>query len=480
MTAAGPGAGTAVGSTATGEGNSGFTLMIALSASIGGLLYGYDTGIIGSALLYLKAPMGIADDTFMQSTVTAITLLGAIFGALLTGPVSDRIGRRPTTMLVAVLFVAFAAGCGFAPDLTTLVVMRFLLGLAVGGASQIVPVYIAELAPPRMRGAQTSLFQVMICVGTLLAYLSGHLLGPSGAWRWMLALAAVPAALFLVAMARLPESPRWLLARGREEEARAVLRRVRVSEDETEAEIAEIRATLQLEGATWKELFQPSVRPAVVAGVGVAMFSQITGISAIIYYAPSLLELSGFGASAATLGSVGVGVVLTVFTVLGIYLVEKWGRRRLVLLGLPGAVIALGLMAAMLPWSSGSAAALGSGGQAAVIICLLAYFAFNGGSLSVVAWLYFAEIFPLRLRGKGTGLTALVLWITNFLVTLLLYFAADRLGVGLVFGVLAVMNIAAWLFALRRMAETRGRTLEEIEASLDNGTFAPSATRPRA
>ncbi|MFJ8752907.1 sugar porter family MFS transporter [Streptomyces sp. NPDC102441] len=480
MTAAGPGPGAVADPAAGGKGGNGFTLMIALSASIGGLLYGYDTGIIGSALLYLKAPMGIADDTFMQSTVTAITLLGAIFGALLTGPVSDRIGRRPTTMLVAVLFVAFAVGCGLAPDLTTLVVMRFLLGLAVGGASQIVPVYIAELAPPHMRGAQTSLFQVMICVGTLLAYLSGHLLGPSEAWRWMLALAAVPAALFLVAMARLPESPRWLLARGREEEARAVLRRVRASEDETEAEIAEIRATLQLEGATWKELFQPSVRPAVVAGVGVALFSQITGISAIIYYAPSLLELSGFGASAATLGSVGVGVVLTVFTVLGIYLVEKWGRRRLVLLGLPGAVIALGLMAAMLPWSSGSTASLGGGGQAAVIICLLAYFAFNGGSLSVVAWLYFAEIFPLRLRGKGTGLTALVLWITNFLVTLLLYFAADRLGVGLVFGALAVMNIAAWLFALRRMAETKGRTLEEIEASLDAGTFAPRAARPRA
>ncbi|MFJ6852326.1 sugar porter family MFS transporter [Streptomyces sp. NPDC091271] len=456
----------------TAGGNRGFTLLIALSASVGGLLYGYDTGIIGSALLYLKGPMGIADNTFVQSAVTAITLLGAIFGALLTGPVSDRMGRRPTTMLVAVLFIVFAVGCGVAPDLTTLLVMRFLLGLAVGGASQIVPVYIAELAPPAVRGAQTSLFQVMICVGTLLAYLSGHLLGPSHAWRWMLALAAVPALLFLIGMAFLPESPRWLLSRGREAQARAVLARVRSSAAEVDAEIADIKGTFHAEQGSWRELFQPAVRPAVVAGVGVALFSQITGISAIIYYAPSLLELSGFGESASTLGSVGVGVVLTVFTVLGIYLVERWGRRKLVVFGLPGAVVALAVMALMLPWSSGSPEALGSGGQAVVITCLLAYFAFNGGSLSVVAWLYFAEIFPLRVRGKGTSLTALVLWITNFLVTLLLYFAADRLGVGLVFGVLALFNILAWVFALRRMAETKGRTLEEIEASLHDGTFA--------
>ncbi len=457
----------------------GFTLLIALSASIGGLLYGYDTGIIGSALLYLKDPMGIADNTFVQSAVTAITLLGAIFGALLTGPISDRLGRRWTTLLVAVLFVVFAVGCGVAPDLTWLLIMRLLLGLAVGGASQIVPLYIAELAPPSVRGAQTSLFQVMITIGTLLAYLVGHLLGPDHAWRWMLGLAAAPAVLFFFAMLCLPESPRWLLTRGREADARAVLRKVRADEAAVDAEIADIRAGLDAEDGTWRELFQPTVRPAVVAGVGVALFSQITGISAIIYYAPSLLELSGFGSSAATLGSVGVGVVLAAFTILGIWLVERWGRRRLVLVGLPGAVVALAVMAALLPWSSGTEAALGSGGETAVIVGLLAYFAFNGGSLSVVAWLYFAEIFPLKVRGKGTSLTALVLWITNFLVTLLLYFAADTLGIGLVFGVLALFNVLAWVFALRRMPETRGRTLEQIEADLRAGTFAPSASPHR-
>ncbi|MEO3754533.1 sugar porter family MFS transporter [Streptomyces sp. B6B3] len=463
---------------ATPTGSRGFTLLIALSASVGGLLYGYDTGIIASALLHLKGPMGIADDTFTQSAVTAITLLGAIFGALATGPICDRLGRRWTTLLVAVLFVLFAIGCGLAPDLTTLLVMRFLLGLAVGGSSQIVPVYIAELAPPAVRGAQTSLFQVMITIGTLLAYLVGHLLGPDHAWRWMLGLAAAPAALFFLAMLLLPESPRWLLTRGREEEARAVLRRVRSGDAEIDAEIADIRENVRAESGSWRDLLQPAVRPAVVAGVGVALFSQITGISAIIYYAPSLLELAGFGSSAATLGSVGVGVVLATFTVLGIWLVERWGRRRLVILGLPGAVVALTVMAVLLPWSSGTEASLGGAEQAVVITGLLAYFAFNGGSLSVVAWLYFAEIFPLKVRGKGTSLTALVLWITNFLVTLLLYFAADKLGIGLVFATLALLNVLAWVFALRRMVETKGRTLEEIEASLRDGTFGKAAPHP--
>ncbi|MCX5529617.1 sugar porter family MFS transporter [Streptomyces sp. NBC_00006] len=460
------------------ERGSAFSVFVALGASLGGLLYGYDTGIIGSALLFLRDDFGIGDNAFLQSVITSITLLGAIAGAVLTGPLSDRLGRRKTVLVVSAAFIAFAIGCALAPDVGTLIAFRFLLGVPVGGASQIIPLYISELAPPKSRGSQAVLFQVMICVGTLLAYASGHVLGADAAWREMLGIAAIPAVLFLIAMTLLPESPRWLAIRGREAEARAVLRRVRADEASVEAEIHDIRQIDSSDTGTWTDLRRRWVRPALVAGVGVAFFSQATGISAIIYYAPSLLELAGFGTGAATLASIGVGVSLTVFTVLGIYLLERWGRRRLTLIGLPGAVVVLGIMAALLPWTASASASIGSGAQTVVVVCLLAYFAFNGGSLSVVAWLYFAEIFPLTVRGKGVSFCAFVLWVTNFLLTLVLLFAADGLGVGMVFGALAALNALAFVFVWFWMPETKGRTLEEIEASLRNGTFTPHRNRP--
>jgi sugar porter (SP) family MFS transporter len=352
--------------------------------------------------------------------------------------------------------------------------MRFLLGLGVGGASQIVPMYIAELAPAERRGSQGVLFQVMICVGTLVAYAVGYALGPSAAWEWMLGLAAIPAVIFMGVMLYLPESPRWLVVRGRLDDAKSVLRSVRHGEQEISQEIHEIQQLhIQSKQSHWRELFQPWVRPALVAALGVAFFSQATGISAIIYYAPSLLELSGFGTSAAILGSVGIGLALTSFTILGIYLLDYWGRRKLILIGLPGAVVVLAIMAVLLPWSTQAHVEIGEFAKMIVLICLLGYFAFNGGSLSVVAWLYFAEVFPLSVRGKGTAISAFCLWVVNFLMTLFLYFAAKSLGVGLVFGVLAAINAVAFVFALFYVPETKGRSLEDIEASLVNGTFRP-------
>lgn len=456
--------------TASGKG---YSFLVAIGASIGGLLYGYDTGIIASALLFLREDFAITDNAFMQSVVTSATLLGAIFGALLTGPLSDRLGRRKTVIVISVLFALFALGCALATSLNMLIVMRFLLGLGVGGSSQIVPMYIAELAPAHRRGAQGVLFQMMICVGTLLAYAMGYLLGPSGSWEWMLGLAVIPAVIFIVMMLFLPESPRWLVGRQQTLQAKTILMRVGRTENEAEQEVNEIERLHQEQQSSWRELFQPWVRPALVAGLGIAIFSQATGISAIIYYAPSLLVMAQFGKSAAILGSVGIGVVLTIFTLLGIWLLDVLGRRRLMLIGLPGAVVVLMMMSLLLPWSADAAEILSDSSKVIVLTCLLGYFAFNGGSLSVVTWLYCAEIFPLGVRGKGTAVCSFTLWVVNFLVTLLLYFTADALGIGLVFGALAVVNALAWIFVWRYAPETRGRTLEDIEHSLINGQFNP-------
>ncbi|MGL4723428.1 MAG: sugar porter family MFS transporter [Scandinavium sp.] len=451
----------------------GYSFLVAIGASIGGLLYGYDTGIIASALLFLRDDFGIANDAFMQSVVTSATLLGAIFGALLTGPLSDRLGRRHTVIVISVLFALFALGCALSTSLSMLIVMRFLLGLGVGGSSQIVPMYIAELAPAHRRGAQGVLFQMMICVGTLLAYATGYLLGPTGSWEWMLGIAVIPAVIFIVVMVFLPESPRWLVGKHQVERAKAILMRVGRTEHEAVLEVNEIQRLHLEQESSWRELFQPWVRPALIAGLGIAIFSQATGISAIIYYAPSLLVMAQFGTAAATLGSVGIGVVLTLFTLLGIWLLDVLGRRRLMLIGLPGAVIVLAVMSLLLPWSPDSHRILSETSKVVVLVCLLGYFAFNGGSLSVVTWLYCAEIFPLGVRGKGTALCSFTLWTVNFIVTLLLFFTADALGIGLVFGALAFVNALAWIFVWRYAPETRGRSLEDIEQSLINGRFSP-------
>ncbi|WP_344771695.1 MFS transporter, partial [Brevibacterium ammoniilyticum] len=220
----------------------GFSVLVAVGASLGGLLYGYDTGIIGSALLFLRTDLGLGDDPIVLSIITSITLLGAIVGAILSGPLSERLGRRWTVIVVAAGFIVFAIGCGLAPNVEWLIAFRFLLGLPVGGASQIIPTYIAELAPKHVRGSQAVLFQLMICVGTLLAYAAGHILGESGAWREMLAYASVPAALFLIVMFALPESPRWLVLHGKISQAATALGRVRSSSDEAADEINAIRA----------------------------------------------------------------------------------------------------------------------------------------------------------------------------------------------------------------------------------------------
>ena len=272
-------------------------------------------------------------------------------------------------------------------------------------------------------------------------------------------------------MLYLPESPRWLVGKQQAKRAEEILVRVGRTGHEAAQEVKEIDRLHQDQQSSWRELFQPWVRPALVAGLGIAIFSQATGISAIIYYAPSLLVMAQFGKSVAILGSVGIGVVLTVFTLLGIWLLDVLGRRRLMLIGLPGAVVVLAVMSMLLPWSAHAQELLSDGHKIIVLACLLGYFAFNGGSLSVVTWLYCAEIFPLGVRGKGTALCSFALWVVNFLVTLLPYFTADALGIGLVFGALAAVNALAWVFVWRYAPETRGRTLEDIEQSLLNGQF---------
>lgn len=439
--------------------------VVAGVAALGGLLFGYDTGIIGSALLYITREFKLS--TLEAQLVTSAIIAGALLGCMGAGPLSDRIGRRLTVMLAGIVFAAGSVGAALAGNVEILILARFVLGLAVGGASQIVPVYIAELAPPARRGGLVVLFQLAVVGGITISYIVGYGLSGGESWRLMLALGAIPAVILLLGMIPLPESPRWLALQGRDDEARRVLTRLRTDEAQAAKELEEIGQAKSLPKGGWKELGAPWLRPALIAAVGIALFCQITGVNAVLYYAPTIFAAAGFGDQTALLTSIGIGVFMTASTMFGLYAVDKWGRRPLLVWMLPGAVVSLIVLGAMF-----------AGGepqgwrQVVAILSIIGYVIFNVGSLSVAIWLVGSEVFPLAVRGKGAALVALTHWSADLLVSLTTLSLTQGLGTGWTFWLFALINLLAWLFVLRFVPETRGQSLERIEQALRNGRFA--------
>jgi sugar porter (SP) family MFS transporter len=449
-----------------------FVNTAAAITATGGLLFGYDTGVISGALLFIRedfAPLS----PFLEGIIVSFLLVGAVMGALSGGPLSDRVGRRPTTLLAAVIFGVGALAVAFAPGVGFIIFGRFLLGLGVGLASMIVPLYIAEIAPADRRGALVSLNQLMITVGILLSYIVGVIFTPIEGWRYMFGVALVPALILGIGMFMLPESPRWLFEHGQLDKARAVLGRSR-SPQEVDLELQEMDEIKRLEQeqarVSYKELLAPYVRPALMIGIGLAIFQQITGINTVIYYAPTILQGVGFtegGAIAAT--ALGVGVVNVGFTILAVRIIDRAGRRPLLIIGLIGMVVSLVLLGVVFSLGSTSGAA----GLLATI-CLGLYIASFAISLGPVFWLMISEIYPLRIRGTAMSVASIANWGSNFLVALTFPVLLAALGGAGSFWLFAVLGIVAWIFVYFRVPETKNRTLEEIEASFRGTTVASS------
>jgi sugar porter (SP) family MFS transporter len=462
-----------VGSAGVGGGDRRrFVNIAAAITATGGLLFGYDTGVISGALLFIRqdfAPLS----PFVQGIIVSTLLIGAVVGALSGGPLSDRVGRRPTALLAAVIFGAGALAVALAPSVAFIIFGRFLLGLGVGLASMIVPLYIAEIAPADRRGALVSLNQLMITIGILLSYIVGVIFTPIEGWRYMFGVALIPALILGIGMFMLPESPRWLFEHGQIAKARTVLSRSR-SPEEVDREFQEMEEIKELEEeqarVSYKELLAPYVRPALIIGIGLAIFQQITGINTVIYYAPTILQGAGFsegGAIAAT--ALGVGVVNVAFTVLSLFLLDRAGRRLLLLIGLVGMTVSLALLGLVFSLESTS----GVAGLLATI-CLALYIASFAISLGPVFWLMISEIYPLNIRGSAMSIAALCNWGSNFLVALTFPVLLATLGGAGAFWLFAVLGIAAWLFVWFLVPETKGRTLEEIEADMRGTTVAAS------
>jgi MFS transporter, SP family, galactose:H+ symporter len=434
-----------------------FVYIAAVFAALGGLLFGYDTGVISGALIFIKREFGLT--TAAEEIVVSGVLLGATIGAILGGKAADFFGRRRVLLVTAAIFGIGALASAVAPSPTILIGSRVVLGLAIGLASTNVPVYLSEVAPPHARGWVVSLFQLAVTVGIVVAYLTDYAFAGIEDWRWMLGLAVAPALVFGTGMFFLPETPRWLIRSGYHEVAHRVLIRIRALSD-VNVEIEEIKASLaqQAESGHWTDLLRRQVRPALVVGLGLAVFQQITGINTVIYYAPRILQTAGFNsASGAILATVGVGVVNVAMTIIAMFLVDRAGRRPLLLVGIAGMIITLGVLGLSFRYLSGQLAWI-------AVVCLMGYVASFAISLGPIFWLLIAEIYPLKIRGLAEGTAATFNWASNLIVSLTFLTLVEKLGASSTFLLYALASVASWLFAYYFVPETKGRTLEQIEA----------------
>ncbi len=433
-------------------------VLTAAIAGLGGLLFGYDTGIIASALLFIRTDFDLG--SFDQGLVVAAVPIGAAFGALVAGRLSDIYGRRPTIIASAIVFIVGALISAAAPGAAVLVLARVVIGVAIGFASATAPVYISELAPPDVRGRLVTFFQLSVTVGILVAYLVGLAFEPSESWRWMLGLGAVPALALAVGMARMPSSPRWLVMTGQDLQARTTLARIRAGgEHEVEVEIGEIKQEVGTEAGRWSELREPLLRAALTVGVGLAILQQITGINTVIYYAPTIVGYTGIDSnSAAILASIGVGIVNVGMTLVAIRLLDRAGRRTLLLGGVAGMTISLFTLGLAFDTNSSdtfsSVLAIGS---------LMAYVGAFAISLGPIFWLINSEIYPLRLRSKASSLGTFANWFFNFLVSLTFLLLIEELGQSGAFWLYAGIGVFTWIFCWKLVPETKGKRLEEIQ-----------------
>lgn len=441
---------------------------ITVIATFGGLLFGYDTGVISGALPFMaRSPEegGLGLSPLTEGIVASSLVLGAAFGALFGGRLSDRYGRKRTILGLAVLFFVGALGTALAPGLTVMVLFRTLLGLAVGGASATVPVFIAELAPAEHRGRLVTQNELMIVTGQMLAYTSNAIMantvGEHGVWRWMLAIATVPAVLLWFGMLFVPESPRWLASRGRFDEAARVLGRIRDAHV-ADAEFAEIKSRVTADAheprASWRELRTPWVRRLVTFGFALAVLTQLTGVNSIMYFAPTILLDTGLGTQAALTATIANGVVAVLAVSTGMWLLGRFGRRPMLLTGQVGVTVSLVLIAfcfLVLPESTAR--------SYLVLASMLTFLLFMQGCVATVFWLMLSEIFPLRLRGFAMGMAVFGTWTANFVVTLVFPPLISAIG-GATFLIFAAVNAATIAFYLRTVPETKGRSMEALEA----------------
>jgi sugar porter (SP) family MFS transporter len=453
------------------RGSAAYVTMLVVVAALGGLLFGYDTAVISGAIGFLRSRFGL--DEVMTGWAASCALVGCMAGASVAGVVSDRLGRKRALILSAVLFTVSAIGAAVAPSLAGFVAARITCGIGIGIASMLSPLYIAEVSPPEIRGRMVSVNQFAIVSGMLGVYYVNAVVAGFGddawnvetGWRWMFGSGAVPALIFLALLAAVPESPRWLVKRGAIARARRVL--VRIGGDARAAvELADIEASLAHEGGSLADLLRPRLRRPLVIGVALAVLQQVTGINVVLYYAPEIFKRTGLASSQAINDTVLVGLVNLVFTIAAIRVVDRVGRKPLLLVASAGMGGSLALL--------GTAFYTRTFGGPWVLLLVLVYVASFAVAMGPVVWVVLSEIFPTRLRGRAMSVATLCLWAACYLVSQTFPILLERVAGG-VFFVYAAMCVVAFAFVLLMVPETKGQSLEAIERSWGESTIKESA-----
>ncbi len=441
-------------------------LRSAIVAALGGLIFGFDTAVISGTTEDLERVFGISGFTLGFTVATA--LIGTIVGALGAGRPVDLFGRKKVLYTIGVLYLIGAIGSALAPNLTLFMIFRFVGGIGVGAASVTAPIYTAEVSPPRLRGRLVGLVQFNIVLGILLAYMSNYLIAQAlpedTAWRWMFGVMAIPAAIFLVLLFTVPESPRWLLATGRTDEGEAVVRRLTRNEAEAREELDDVSASLRAaENAPSVKFFTREHRKVILLAFAIAAFNQLSGINAVLYYAPEVFRMAGAGENAAFLESVAVGGVNLIATMAALTVIDRIGRRKLMLVGSVGYLISLsGLEVVFFIYNenfSGVSSAL-------VLVGIMVFIASHAFGQGAVIWVFISEIFPNRIRGRGQSFGSLTHWVFAAVVSWSFPGIASALGGGAAFLLFAICMVGQLVWVIRVMPETKGIPLEEMEREL--------------
>jgi len=442
-----------------------FVLLASLVATLGGLLFGYDTGVISGAIGPLVTHFDLSPE--MEGWAAGCALIGCIFGAACAGAASDALGRKKVLVISAFLFLTSAIGTAVPPNLTVFIIFRFVGGLGVGAASMTSPMYIAEISPARIRGRMVSLNQFAIVFGFLVVYFVNYFIAlgrteewiANTGWRWMFGSESIPATILLVLAFLVPESPRWLTKKNREDEAMEILTHVD-GQDHAAGEMSAIKESLSLESESIGQLFHPGMIIILVIGVVLAVLQQVTGINVVLYYAPVLFKNIGFDTESALLQTIIVGVVNISFTFVAIWTVDKLGRKPLMLLGSAG----MGLSLIVL----GLAFYLKLKGIW-LLVCVLFYIASFASSMGPVVWVILSEVFPTRIRGRAMAISTVALWIACYIVSQTFpmldknKYLVEKFNHGFSFWIYALFCLVTILFVWRFVPETKGKSLEEIE-----------------
>lgn len=429
-------------------------------AAVGGLLFGYDTAVVAGAIGFIQTKYSLSPA--MMGWVASCALIGCVIGAMFAGGLSDKIGRKKVLMISAFAFAISSLGILLPLSLNYFIFFRLIGGIGIGIASMLSPLYISEIAPANIRGRLISIYQMGIVLGILLIYfvnagianLHTEAWNVDSGWRWMFGSGIIPSILFIYLLLRVPESPRWLAQQNRLLEAEAILARVNGPEKAKE-ELKAIRDVMHVESGNFGQLLKPGLRFVLLIGIILAILSQVTGINAIMYYAPEIFKSGGDGSSSALMQTVLVGVINVLFTVVAIKYVDKWGRKTLLLIGSAGMTICLGLVGAAFYFKMGEGPL--------VLMAILAYIAFFAISLGPLTFVVIAEIFPTHVRGRAMSVAIFFLWVAVFAVSQTFPMLQSSVGEASTFWIYMVMSLVAFFFVWAMVPETKEKSLEDIE-----------------